>query len=322
MINTHKQNIAFLKNLFKKEQFEWIQYDQILSFHFFKSGGGTHLYLIKNGGHKYLARINFYPGKNEWGVKTQEYKALKLIEHLKRAPKVFFLSTKNELEQDLTIVEYIEGEVLTDISQTHVVELAKTLQKLHESFSFQRRGDSFPPDDELPYHCNVYNEFANGDDKQIEKYSSWDKIEKVIEPYKRINKKLGQWFNNLDIFKGCKDFCLCHSDLKKENIVKTQNGVVLIDWECACSDIPETDIAKLFSGCAFSQEQQEIFLKKYFKKSSDKETMQRIIAIQRVLDFFRILENYIILKRKKWNADKMLSELLKYEKVLDSAIKK
>ena len=97
----------------------------------------------------------------------------------------------------------------------------------------------------------------------------------------------------------------------------TNSGIKLIDWECAGVDIRETDIGRLFSGCSFSEEQQNVFLKAYYRNVPNEITIQRILAVKKVLDFFHILEDYIILKRKKWDADKMLAELLDYEKTID-----
>ncbi len=104
---------------------------------YFKSGGGTHLYLIgSDSGKKYLARINYYEPKNGWGIREQEYKVLKLLEPLGIAPKVYYLSTENDLSQHLTIVDYIEGEELKTITDSHVTSLADTLKKLHTSITF------------------------------------------------------------------------------------------------------------------------------------------------------------------------------------------
>ncbi|PIR78555.1 MAG: hypothetical protein COU28_00950 [Candidatus Magasanikbacteria bacterium CG10_big_fil_rev_8_21_14_0_10_36_16] len=247
MEKVHEQNILFLKNLFEDEHFDWVNYKHLIDISFFKSGGGTHLYLVANYNQKYLARINYYEGKNEWGVKKQEFDVLKLIEPLKIAPKVYFFSNENSIKQDLTIVEYIEGETLNNISEKNILDIATNLHKLHTSFQFDKCDDTLSTYGDLPYHCNIYNEFANGEDKKIERYFALEGMEKVVEPYNRINKRLGEWFNNLDIFENIIEFCLCHADLKKENILVTSSGIKLIDWECAGVDIRETDIGRLFS---------------------------------------------------------------------------
>lgn len=313
MKEIHQQNIAFLKELFNEKKFNWIDHGKNISIDYFNSGGGTHLYLIENGERKYLGRINFYEPKNEWGVKKTEYEVLKLIENINISPKIYYFSDNNSLKQDFTIVEYIEGEILSDVTDKNVVDLATDLRKLHATFQFDKAGDTLPPQDELPYSCDIYNEFADGEDKKIEKYSSLSGIDKIIEPYNRINKRLGDWFNGLEIFDDCTKFCLCHADLKKENILVTKNGVMLIDWECAGSDILETDIGRLFSGCRFSSEQQELFLKSYFGAMPTYIILQRILAVKKVLDFFLILDDYILQNRKTWNEDEMLKELLEYE---------
>lgn len=314
MEKVHDENISFLKELLREKNFEWINEKQPAAVNFFTSGGGTHLYLIESAARKCVARINYYPGKNEWGVKKQEYETLKLIEPLGIAPKAYFFSDSNKIKQDFTIVEYIEGEALGKVLDAHVSGLAADLKKLHSSFKFDRPGDTFPPQDKLPYHCGIFDTFGGGEDKKIEKYQEWEGMGKIISPYNRIKETLGKWFNGLDIFDECREFSLCHADLKKENILATKEGIALIDWECAGSDIPETDIGQLFSGCEFSQKQQERFLRDYYGKMPDKAIMERILAVKQVLDFFRILEDYVILKRKKWDAGHMLADLLEYEK--------
>lgn len=299
METIHDKNILFLRDLIEKENFDWLNSNQPVSFEFFKSGGGTHLYLMENADKKFVARINYYEPKNEWGIKKQEFTVLKLIEPLHISPKVFYFSDNNSLKQDLTIVEYIEGETMGAVSDENVLALAVDLHKLHTSFPFERAGDTIPPNNELPYKCNIYNEFANGEDKKIEKHLSLDGIDKVVEPYNRINKKLGEWFNNLPIFEELTEFCLCHADIKKENILVTEKGIMFIDWECAGSDIPETDIGRLFSGCEFSNKQQEVFLKEYYGAMPDKLILQRIKAIKQTLDFFSCLRRLHYNKTKK-----------------------
>lgn len=321
MEKVHETNIRYLKNLLTENKFSWVNYEVPIDIVFFKSGGGTHLYLIVNANKKFVARINYYSPKNDWGVKKQEYDVLKIIEPLKISPRVYFFNNENSIKQDLTIVEFIEGEPLSEVTDQIITFLAQDLLKLHSAFSYTRPGDSIPPTDNLPYHCDIYNEFANGEDKKIEKYLDFANIDTVIQPFNRINKALGDWFSNLSVFDSAINFCLCHADLKKENILVTHDGVMLIDWECAGSDIPETDIGRLFSGCQLSNKQQGIFLKSYYGKIPDSTTLQKINAVKMVLDFFRIIEDYLILKRKPWSADGMLVDLYNFEQKLKEIVK-
>jgi thiamine kinase-like enzyme len=299
---THSKNISYLKEYLIDQKFEWLNYDFSITISYFTSGGGTHLYLITNGESKYLARINFYPGKNDWGVKKAEYEILKKIELLHIAPKAFVLSTSNSLGQDFTIVEYIEGENVGTLDDKGIKKLASDLHRLH-NFKI----DQILPE-ESPYVCKIYDEFAQGDDKQIEQYQ-FDGVETVAPLYNELKNDLGIWFNGTTIFSDSENVCLCHADLKKENLLATKNGIILIDWECADMDIPESDIGRLFSGCNFSNEQQQLFLLEYYGSLPQLNIFNKILAVKTVLDFFRIIEDYCIYKRKVLDASNMLSDL-------------
>ena len=282
----------------------------LLSVSYFKSGGGNHLYLIKADKQQYLARVNFYPLKNSWQIKNHEYTCLKMLETLNIAPKAYFIdSTGRFLEQHFIIIDFIEGTTLQILDDSIIISLANTLKKLHASMTFSKSGNSLPPTDDSPYTCEIFDEFADGADKQIEQYNNLPGISIVIEPFNRIKTKLKEWFDNKNCFENCSTFSLCHADLKAENILVTTNGIQLIDWECAGSDIPETDIGRLFSGCQFTNMQEKLFLQHYYPTSPKSKTLERIATVKTVLDFFRILEDYILLKRKKWDALAMKKEL-------------
>lgn len=301
----HSKNIDFLNKYLTNQQFDWINYDLEITVSYFTSGVGTHLYLINNEKASFLARINFYPGKNDWEVKKTEFETLKAIEELNIAPKAFALSTENSLEQDFTIVEYVEGKNVKQFEDEQIKMLAEDLRKLHnfKIHDFDNKSDS--------YVCNIYNEFSQGADKQIEQYQ-FDGMEQVVPLYNEIKTDLGNWFNGLTIFADNEKVCLCHSDLKSENILVTKFGVKLIDWECADIDIPETDIGRLFSGCEFTCEQQEVFLSEYYETQPKNNTQNKTLAIKTVFDFFRIIEDYCIYKRKVMDASSMLSDLTKF----------
>lgn len=307
---THAKNIAFLKEYLKERDYDWLNHNLGIDVSYFSSGGGTHLYLIKNGDRKLLARINFFLGKNDWKVKRIEFEILKEIEPLNISPKAYLLDENNELEQDFTIVDYIEGNNITEFLDSDIILIAHDLKKLH---NFPKE---YVKEEELPYKCSIYDEFTGGDDKKIENYKYQD-IEQVFDKYNEIKNDLGEWFNGLTIFDGCDNLCLCHADLKSENILKISNGIMLIDWECAGVDIPETDIGRLFSGCVLNEKQQGIFLKEYYGDTSSKDILNRILAVEIVLDFFRILEDYCIHQRKEFNAEAMINDLDEYQKNLE-----
>ena len=318
MEDVHKQNIEYLSKLLRTKKIPGVLLCKDFSVSYFKSGGGTHLYLITDGKKKYLARVNFYPLKNGWGVKKQEYLILKKIESLKIAPKAYYLSTNNPLKQHFTIVDYVEGEPLGRFTDAQIVSVAKTLKKVH-AITFKRPGDTFPPKDVLPYTCDMFTLYANGEDKQIEKYKDLPDIALVIEPFNRVKKSLGAYFNALHCFDGIKIFCLVHADLKKENMLAKGDKVALIDWECGGSDIPETDIGNFFADSKLTKAQQQLFLTTYYGRPVDAVHLERIYAVKKILDFFRIMSDYIFHKRKPWNAQKMRDEILRFEKTVPKA---
>jgi aminoglycoside phosphotransferase (APT) family kinase protein len=204
----HKKNILFLQKFLYEEKFNWIDYEKNIEISYFSKGGGTNIYLIINDNKKLLARINYYSQKNIWKTKRQEYKILKIIEKLNISPKVYVLNEKSLLKQDFTIVDYIEGEEIKNLKREDIILLAKTLKKLH-GFKVKY------PKKELPYHCEIFDEFAKGKDKKIENYK-FKGIEKIAPIHNNIKRELGRWFHELKIFDDCKNICLCHADLKRK----------------------------------------------------------------------------------------------------------
>lgn len=305
MSGVHEKNSSFLSWYLLSWRFPWLDYTSAIEVSYFKSWGWTHLYMIKNAHRIFLARINFFPWKNEWKVKQAEYEILQQIALLDIWPKVYLLNENNELHQDFTIVEYIAGETMDRCSDEDIIALARCLKKLHAL------PIEYDETEELPYVCEIYDEFAWWEDKYIEQYDlpglPW-----VYELYNALKGELWERFHALSIFDTCENVCLCHADLKSENIIKTSSWVMLIDRECGWIDIPETDIWRLFSWCQFTRNQEELFLSTYFTSQPAEETLKRIYAVKMVLDFFRILEDYCIHKRKPYSAEAMIADLLAY----------
>lgn len=299
----HQQTIDFLYTYIQTHSFAGIE-SKDFSLEYYKSGGGSHIYKLESGKTCYAIRVNYYEKKNEWGVKEVELNVLKYLEkkHFNYAPHVYLFckydDEENLLRQDFTIVDFIEGEDFSELQMTNsdIKHLAKGLKSLHLLDT---------KDSDTPYICGIFDEFANGEDKQIKKYvgAEFEGIEEMNLQYNEYKEELGAWFHSLTIFSDITTEVLCHGDLKQENVLRTPAGTCFIDWECAEYDIRETDIARLFSGFQFSDDQRVVFLDEYFQDEIiTSEIISRISAVEVVLNFFRILDQYCIRKIVPWNA--------------------
>jgi thiamine kinase-like enzyme len=311
----HLEIIDFLRNYIKKYPFTGIE-SKGFSIEYYKSGGGSHIFKLLSGGNVYAIRVNYYEKKNEWGVKETEFETLTYLgkREYTYAPRVYLFcrhdDEENLLGQDFIVVDFVEGEDFSglQITDSDIKLLAGGLRTLH-SLNSKVSG--------APYVCGVFDEFANGEDKYIEKYSEADfvGIEEMYDQYNTYKRELGAWFNTLTIFSDVNEEVLCHADLKKENVLRTPEGICFIDWECAGDDIRETDIGRLFSGFQFSNKQKALFMREYFlDEIITPEIVSRISAVEVVLNFFRILDQYCIRQVVPWNEDFFKKEyMLWYE---------
>ena len=106
--NIHAIELAVLNG----EKISSIPKPSVLDISYFKSGGGNHLYLIQADDRRYLARVNFYPLKNDWRIKEHEFACLKLLKPIGIAPKAYFIDSEGQfLEQHFIIVDFIEGTI-------------------------------------------------------------------------------------------------------------------------------------------------------------------------------------------------------------------
>lgn len=299
----HQKTIDFLHTYIQNHPFANVETEHF-SINFFRSGGGSHIFKLESEGKIYAIRVNYYVQKNEWEVKETEFKILTHLgqKHYDYAPRVYLFCKHNDEEnllgQDFIIVDFIEGKDFSElqVTDTDIKLLAEGLKSLH---SLDTKVSN------TPYVCGIFDEFANGEDKHIERYSggNFEGIEMMYEKFNNYKDELGAWFRSLGIFIDASPEVLCHGDLKQENVLRTLTGISFIDWECAGYDIRETDIGRLFSGFEFTDEQKSVFTREYFlDEIISPDVISKINAIKIALDFFRILDQYCIRKIVLWNA--------------------
>lgn len=77
----------------------------------------------------------------------------------------------------------------------------------------------------------------------------------------------------------------CHNDLVAENFIKAASGqLYLIDWEYSGMNDPHWDIAALFLESAFTEEAQAYFLARYYSNEVPKDTPEKILIYQILMD--------------------------------------
>ncbi len=79
----------------------------------------------------------------------------------------------------------------------------------------------------------------------------------------------------------------CHNDCLPANMIRTESGVVLIDWEYAAAMDPAYDLAVLSVGCGLDAEQMELLLGAYATESFDDTLRERAHYYQH---YYRLIE--------------------------------
>lgn len=157
--------------------------------------------------------------------------------------------------------ETLNGE--TAQLEENMKQTTKLLRNLH--YSNAELKSCFDVEKELKKYEQIIDT-ANG--KYYEGYPKTKKI--FIEFIKKLN-EIG------------KDIKPCHNDLVAENFIKNNERMYLIDWEYAGYNDPMWDLAAHLIECEFTKENEELFLKYYFKDEPISEKNLKKILIFKIL---------------------------------------
>ena len=128
---------------------------------------------------------------------------------------------------------------------------------------------------------NEFNVF-----KEIDKYE--ELLKEVngdnFEDYEEIKDKVIELDKLLD--KLGKEIKPCHNDTVAENFVKGDNRIYLIDWEYSGNNDPMWDLAAHIIECNFNEDEEELFLQKYFETSNIEEKYLKKIHIYKIFQDF------------------------------------
>ena len=234
-------------------------------------------------------------------------------------------TTKELVDKDYIILEFIEGNLLKDISDNFTnkeiiklyQEIAKYLSSLH-SIKLDSFGEFTIENGSL----KITNKYDSAKEQIYEEYQSWINQAKET-PFEHFIPSLTKWLkNNINVFGEDIDPCLTHNDFSNTNMLVLEDGTIsaIIDLDNISPGNNVTDIYRIYAN--FNDEKKELALKTFFKNykvelPKNFEKQIKFYEITHVLAYIecwkQILNSYTEeeLKKmiKKMNAD--INKLLK-----------
>ena len=167
---------------------------------------------------KYILRINSPQSKKFNIIRKNEIIILNAIKEIKIAPKIIF----SDPQFKFLITEYIDGSIFS--KNNFSLNDRVTLKKVIEKYQKIRIG--------LPRFNYL---------KHIKEYQKIISQKSIIDY--ELKKRLEKFYPYLESFQNQNwPPVLCHHDLNPTNIIKTDSGMKIIDWEFAGYGHPKYDL--------------------------------------------------------------------------------
>ena len=219
-------------------------------------------YLVSIGKKKFIFRMNMEPGfKNK---SKKEFDALKIVEKIGIAPKVYLLDdSRKEFDSDFIILGYLEGKTSNKVKEYYqdkmFKKLAGLLAKMH-SIPVKGKVNKLGKKDYGGYESSVKflkKSYLNYINKHI---SNKKFLEMLDETFLNLKKSIPKEKYSPRIVVSQGDFC-------EQNIIVNNGKYSLIDFEDLELGDASSEIAQIFVtfGEPFDEKQKEIFLKEYIK---------------------------------------------------------
>ena len=235
---------------------------KITSFKKLGVGEGNLNYVFDVDNKRFICRINV--DKNMPNKSLNEYAALKTVEKLDIAPKVYYLHKKDkEFPYGFIILKFIDGKAFRmkkrNYTKDQIRQLADILADLHlkKCAGLKKKGYIYSHYlSEGEYYIKKVNEYSN------------NKLDKEL---RQLNTEIKDFLPEKEDHK----FALVHGDVCPQNIVATASGLKLIDWEeLECSD-PAKDIARVLNDLELKGNNLDLFMKSYKAQRKDKDILER-----------------------------------------------
>ncbi len=207
-------------------------------------GGRTNkTFLVASEEFQAVLRVNS-PHSIKLGIDRQrEARILKLLQPTGVTPKVYFVS------HEVLVSEFIVGRTLgkKSLKNSHTMEALSLALRSVQSVEM--------PDD-MPRN---YLQYCQRYLDQLSSQVVSDQVREHIEQAARVVDQ-GGW-----------QPVICHHDMVLENIIETDNGLFIIDWEYAALGHPGLDFLRLYGS-------------DYMVNNQQQESLQALLKVKQAMD--------------------------------------
>ena len=246
-----------------------------------KSGETHYNYLLIINGRKFLLRLTSVRkdsrGKNSWGAAriNVEFDGIKSIEKLGIAPKVYYKDTScRVLSKPFVISDYVPGEPVMRMTEKDLKSLAFLLAELHRIHNVNGLRNEPVKDYNREYIKKRVDRITDTGFRYVNSHFKAD----LMEAYKKI-KHIRLKRQKLSVI---------HGDISKDNLLRTENGLKLIDWESVRLSEPQFEIATALERLNLNGQKRKLFLSEYLKHS-EKASLEELEEYEKIRCFDRLL---------------------------------
>ena len=246
-----------------------------------KSGETHYNYLLIINGRKFLLRLTSVRkdsrGKNSWGAAriNVEFDGIKSIEKLGIAPKVYYKDTScRVLSKPFVISDYVPGEPVMRMTEKDLKSLAFLLAELHRIHNVNGLRNEPVKDYNREYIKKRVDRITDTGFKYVNSHFKAD----LMEAYKKI-KHIRLKRQKLSVI---------HGDISRDNLLRTENGLKLIDWESVRLSEPQFEIATALERLNLNGQKRKLFLSEYLKHS-EKASLEELEEYEKIRCFDRLL---------------------------------